>query len=647
VLYYTSCDNCFRNKLNDNQLISALNNIVYYTFHIKSNQAGHGDILYSIPTTWLNQNYCVNNLAELFTNQVVQNSNKILFEWEKHNKTFKLTYWQFYIRVQKVAAALQSLNLQKGDKIGLLGPNSVEWCVVDYACRICGFVSVPICEGLGAQTTNYIIHHSAIKMLVCDEGNYNIMSQLSDIFANLCQSLIVALFENPTSQTLNSNIYSLDNLEKNNLDRKFHAVDLKASDLFCICYTSGTTSEPKGVMLSHRNFILRTLSSVSNMKQVQPVRYLSHLPFGHMFDRNTIGMTMESGGTIRISTGKQHILNEIELFKPTFLATVPRIWNIIHAELQSLVRSKSESEINEFSQEMKRRSDLLQLGKTFETENNMEIFNQMKAKMGGQLQVGSNGSAPINPQIIDFLKCSLNIKVCQSYGMTEVPISASTHQDWIPSVGLPKAWNFVKLVDVPEMNFFVTDEPHPRGEIWVKGDNIFQGYYKQPQLTSECFCDEWFQTGDIGTIQEDGSLKIIDRKKCIYKLAQGEYVRPEQIEFVMMKCLLIKQMFVYGDSFQRYVVALIYPNDEIFSQIEDDILTSETASDMILREITCISAEANLMRFEYIKAVAIISEGFTSENGMLTPSMKLKRNQILHKYKHVIDKLYSKLEKQN
>ncbi|KAF7848124.1 hypothetical protein BT93_L2274 [Corymbia citriodora subsp. variegata] len=269
----------------------------------------------------------------------------------------------------------------------------------------------------------------------------------------------------------------------------------------------------------------------------------------------------------------------------------------------------------------------------------------------------SSGASPLSPDIMDFLRVCFGCQVLEGYGMTETSCLASCVDDGDTisgHVGSPNPACEIKLMDVPEMNYTSEDQPYPRGEICVRGPNVFRGYYNDEVQTREVIDDDsWLHTGDIGLWLPGGRLKIIDRKKNIFKLAQGEYIAPEKIENVYSKCKFISQCFVHGDSLYSCLVAVVAVDQEVLKEwaasqgIEHEALeqlcNDPRAREAVLAEMDAVGREAELRGFEYVKAVALVFEPFTLENGLLTPTFKIKRPQAKAHFAKMISDMYDKL----
>jgi long-chain acyl-CoA synthetase len=443
-------------------------------------------------------------------------------------------------------------------------------------------------------------------------------------------------------------------------------------DVFTFCYTSGTTGDPKGALLTHENLI----SAIAGVSDVFPLnitdRHLSYLPLAHIFERVIMAQIYIQGASIAFYRGDPLMLVEdLQACRPTIMPAAPRVLNKIYDKIHVGIAAVGGMKKKLFDAAVATKTkNLLATGQLKHGFYDRLIFSKIKKGLGLDcLRVMVSGSAPLSKNVMNFYRIMLGSPVIEGYGQTEgsAATCVSMLEDMATAghVGPPQPAVEIVLADVPEMGYFHTDTDHKgqpcqgRGEIWVRGPPVFKGYYKQPEKTRETVDEEgWLHSGDIGLWTIDGNLQIIDRKKNIFKLSQGEYVAPEKIENIVIQSLLIGQAFVHGDSLQTYLVAVIVPDEEAVRKLlEDsgetvlakasfaDICKSEKLKSVIDGEIKRLAKENGLHGFEIPRAIHLSEELFSVDNGLLTPTFKLKRQQARDRYERVIEQLYASMPK--
>jgi long-chain acyl-CoA synthetase len=353
------------------------------------------------------------------------------------------------------------------------------------------------------------------------------------------------------------------------------------------------------------------------------------------------------GGDIR------QLIDDFKVLRPTLTPAVPRLLNRIHDKVvgsvngstfkRTLLRMGIDSKTAEMEKGILRRNTIW----------DKLIFKKVQESMGGRVRLLVVGSAPLSGRVLNFIRCALGCVVVEGYGQTEcvAPCTLTIQGDCAPEhVGPPLACCCLKLVDVPEMEYYAS---HGQGEVCVKGATIFKGYFKDPERTKEAVDkDGWLHTGDIGAWLPNGTLKIIDRKKHIFKLSQGEYIAPEKVENIYLRSPFISQVFVYGESLKSCVIAIVVPDVEALKEwaIDNDIegtlsvlCSNDTVKQMLLKEMTRLGKEAQLKSFEQVKDIYLHPDLFTEKNGLLTPTMKTKRPQLKAYFKPQLEDMYSKL----
>ncbi|XP_046854706.1 long-chain-fatty-acid--CoA ligase 5-like isoform X2 [Xenia sp. Carnegie-2017] len=548
---------------------------------------------------------------------------------------------------------------------GIYAVNKLEWMLMDRACVMFSFVSVPLYESLGVEACIYIINHAELSLVVCDENKLPILLESFHQCPKLKHIIKIGDMtkdERENFKKLGINVKSFEDVMLMGHWNPWKMSPAKPDDVYTICFTSGTTGQPKGVMLSNKNMISCLAATFIHFeKNGYPVDssfvHISYLPLPHMYERLVMMIICCAGGRGGFFRGDvKLLLDDIQLLRPTFFASVPRLLNRLYDKVISNIESSSGLKKCLFYKAFEsKRADLKKGQISKNTLWDKIVFHKIQAILGGNVNVILTGAAPIDGKVLEFLRVVLGCLIFEGYGQTESTalVSLTNKLDLSPGhVGSPSACNYVKLVDVPEMDYFTSNN---QGEICVYGPNVFKGYLKNPEKTSEMLDDDgWLHTGDVGEWKQNGTLKIIGRKKCIFKLLQGEYISPDKIENVYIKCPFVAQAFVHGSSLKSFLVGIIVPDEEILTKWAKDNninkcfeeLCQDTAVNyMILNDIISRGNEAKLTSFEQVKGIHLHSQLFTPDNGLLTPTLKSKRFTLAKRFNDEIGRLYEKLEK--
>ncbi|KAJ6842151.1 long chain acyl-CoA synthetase 4-like [Iris pallida] len=582
----------------------------------------------------------------------------------KPGKYVWMTYREVYDVVMKVGASIRSCGVGKGGRCGIFGANSSEWVISMEACNAHGIYCVPLYDTLGAGAIEFVICHAEVEIVFVEEKK---IGELLKTFPNSTKFLktVVSFGKVPSEQReeiekFGLALYSWEDFLLLGSNQQFDLPINKKTDICTIMYTSGTTGDPKGVLISNENIMTliagvdRLLNSV-NEELTQKDVYLSYLPLAHIFDRVIEEFFIFTGASIGFWRGDVKLLIEdIGELKPTIFCAVPRVLERIYTGLQNKISSGG------------LKSTMFNIGYKYKLHNMIKgskheeassicdklVFNKVKQGLGGNVRLILSGAAPLATHVEEFLRVVSCAHVLQGYGLTETCagtfVSLPNDLSMLGTVGPPVPNVDVRLESVPEMNYDALADK-PRGEICVRGNTLFQGYYKREDLTNEVMVDGWFHTGDIGEWQPDGSMKIIDRKKNIFKLSQGEYVAVENLENIYGLVSDIDSIWVYGNSFESFLVAVVNPNKaalEHWAQENgvsgdfDTLCEDPKAKEYILGELAKVGKEKKLKGFEFIKAVHLDPVPFDMERDLLTPTYKKKRPQLLRYYQGIIDALY-------
>ncbi|KAK7366684.1 hypothetical protein VNO80_08681 [Phaseolus coccineus] len=576
-----------------------------------------------------------------------------------------LTYQEVYDLVIKVGNSIRFCGYGEGVKCGIYGANSAEWIMSMEACNAHGLYCVPLYDTLGAGAVEFIICHAEVSIAFAEEKK---IPELLKTFPNATKHLkTIVSFGKVTHEQKQEvekfglAIYSWDEFLQVGQNKSYDLPIKKRSDICTIMYTSGTTGDPKGVLISNESIITllagvkRLLESVNEQLSEKDV-YISYLPLAHIFDRVIEETFIWHGASIGFWRGDVKLLIEdIGELKPTIFCAVPRVLDRVYSGLTQKISSGGFLKKILFNCAYSYKLNNMKKGFTHGEASpicDKIVFEKVKQGLGGRVRLILSGAAPLSAHVEAYLRVVTCCHVLQGYGLTETCagtfVSLPNEMEMLGTVGPPVPNVDVCLESVPEMGYDALAST-PRGEICVKGKTLFSGYYKREDLTKEVLIDEWFHTGDIGEWQPNGSMKIIDRKKNIFKLSQGEYVAVENLENIYGQVSSIESIWVYGNSFEAFLVAVINPRKEALEQWAQEnaismdfnsLCEDARAKSYILEELSKIAKAKKLKGFEFIKGVHLDPIPFDMERDLITPTYKKKRPQLLKFYQNVIDNMY-------
>jgi long-chain acyl-CoA synthetase len=550
-------------------------------------------------------------------------------------------------RILNLAAGFIKLGIKPNSNVALFSINRSEWVIAEQACFVQGMVTVPLYDTLGNEAIEYILNLTETPLVVCTQDK---VKKLLSLCEKIPQIKVIISMDGVTQELLNAanaskvQLLHFAEVEKNGANSPVAPVKITSETIATLCFTSGTTGLPKGVMLSHGNILsfpcgAEVLASSGHMKKFNENDvHLSYLPLAHIFERIVMATIIYYGGSIGFYQGDVlKLTDDAAALKPTIFASVPRLYNKIYDKVMAGVKQKGGIAEKLFNTGFQTKKQNLSKGIVTHWFWDAIVFKKIAARLGGKVQIMLSGAAPISPEVLDFLKIGFSCNVAEGYGQTENSAAASSHiliDPTVGHIGVPNPTCLIRLRDVPEMNYTSNDKPFPRGEICVKGAGVFKGYYKSPEKTKETLSEDgWLHSGDIGEWDEQGRLKIIDRVKNIFKLAQGEYIAPEKIEIVYTKHSAIAQAFIHGDSLQSTLVAIVVPDPDAFlpwaqskgfsgtlEQLAKNAQVIKTLTD----ELEKFGRANDLKGFETAKSIYIEPVPFSAENDLLTPTFKLK-----------------------
>ena len=554
-----------------------------------------------------------------------------------------LSTHDFFEKVQIVSRKLIEIGIKKGDKIALISTqNRTEWCIVDNSILQIGGVTVPIYPTISEKEFQYVLNHSESKIcFVSDKDVFDKVNKIKDK-TKLKKIYSFEEFQNCSNWNL------LFENDKKSLQDKVNIKkeEVIPDDLATIIYTSGTTGVPKGVMLTHRNIVSNILSASKRLPPMENKnKALSFLPLCHIFERIIIYMYYYSRVEIYFAESLETISENLNEIKPFYMTAVPRLIEKIFDKIEGKAEEFKgvKKSLYKWSISIADRFDIEKQNRIFYNIKLMIarflVFSKWKNALGGKLELICSGSAPLQPRLAKIFTAA-GIKIMEGYGLTESSPVISISE---PIKGGTKFGYVGKIIEGIEVKIAKD------GEILCKGPNVMKGYYKNSKLTSETIKNDFLHTGDIGKIDKDGFLKITDRKKQLFKTSGGKYIAPQVIENKMKRSPFIEQIMVIGEG-EKMPSALIQPDFEYikkwlqknkFNFLDDfiNICKKEELLIKITHEIDKINQEFG--DWERIKKFELTPQIWSIENGLLTPTMKLKRKSILKKFIHLKEKIYS------
>jgi len=571
----------------------------------------------------------LNNLIELFSHQAEkQNKESIFLQWLNPNNKKSYTWEETQKNILKLSKIIKE-NIKEGDRCLLVSENRPEWFVSDMAIMLSGGITVPAYTTYTEDDYKYLIEDCEPSLIIV--SNNELLKKLNNtINEKRFIKKVITLDE------VNNVIHDLDIINKDkyldfNLILKNDLLDedkiqnekLKRTSPACIIYTSGTGGNPKGVILSHGGILNNLVGACEIMKPLfssRPV-FLTWLPLSHSYEHCVQFAQIAVGAKVFYAEKIEKLLENISEAKPTIMTAVPRFYQNLYNKININLKKQTGFKAKLIEETLRLgKKKLLNQKMTF-SEKLLNLIvetlvrKKIKKQFGGNLKAFVSGGGALDQEIGEFLN-SVGLPTLQGYGLTETsPVVSCNpiHKIKVETVGPPFKGNQVKIAE--------------DGEILVKGENVMLGYWNKKEETDKVIVNGWLHTGDIGEIDpEDGYLKITDRKKDIIVSAGGDNISPAKIENMITNEPEIDQCMVYGDK-KNYLVALVVPSKDFLHEKEK-----------INNVIEKINKKLTLL--EKIKKIQLIDENFSIENGLMTPTMKVKRKKVTEKYKNQLEELY-------
>ena len=582
-------------------------------------------------------------LIAIFEDAVQQYGNKPALAHKPRGGTYQdISYTEFGASVDAFSQGLNALGVQKGDRVAILSENRPEWAISDFGILKTGAVNVPMFSTLTAAQVGYILKDSGAKIIcVSTEKQLEKCLAIRDEIPTLEQIILFDAIEGETPEGVIefTAVCETAGEEVNN--------DSQEDDVATIIYTSGTTGNPKGVMLTHANFIFNLQACKSLIDVGETDVLLSFLPLSHVFER--LGghyVPLFSGAKIAYAESTFTVAQNMKDVAPTVMLSVPRLYETMHERILRAVQEGSPlkqkifhwgvsvgSAVSSAIQQGRKPSAILQLQQGIADKL---VFAKLKAATGGRLRFFVSGGAALPQSIAEFFHAA-GILILEGYGLTETsPVISLNH---------PEKWRFGTVgAQVPGIEVQIAED----GEILTRGPHVMKGYFNNESATAEVIdADGWFYTGDIGVIDADGFIKITDRKKNIIVLSNGKNVAPQPIESELVQSPFISQIMVIGSE-RKNLAALIVPNFDALKAwaAENGVDASDTPTLLDTREVQqhiqgeIRSRLTDFADFEQVRRFTLLEKEFSQEDDEMTPTLKLKRNVIMERYAEAIEAMY-------
>ncbi|NIM52373.1 MAG: AMP-binding protein [Gemmatimonadales bacterium] len=563
-----------------------------------------------------------------------------------------ITHQEVARRVHHVAVGLIELGIRPGERVAILSENRPEWAVTDFACLTAGFADVPIYPTLPAAQIAYLLNDSGARAIFVENSlQYDKVAAIRDEVS--ATEHVIAFdvqegMEGPGVISFQELVQRGAAAEDKHPNYRKDALSAKGGDLATLIYTSGTTGPPKGVMLTHYNFCSNVVSALKVLSVGPDDSALSLLPLSHSFERMAGHYTMfHAGVTINYAESIEQVPANLQEVKPTVVLSVPRLFEKIYARVLENAMAGGALKRRIFfwaRRNAERWADRTLAGQPIPAVLAFKkkladrlVFSKLRARTGGRVRFFVSGGAPLNPEIAKFFYAA-GLAIQEGYGLTETsPVIAvnAIENLRIGTVGRPIPGVEVKIA--------------PDGEIICRGPNVMQGYYNKPEATQEAIDEQgWFHTGDIGDLDDDGFLKITDRKKDLIVTAGGKKVAPQPIENMIKTNKYVLNAVMVGDK-RKFPALLVVPNLEALSKWagERNLSVDQPSAflsqpDVVAKmEREVMGSLRDLASFEMPKKMTLLEQDFTIENGELTPTLKVKRRVVEDKYRDKIEALYA------
>ncbi|MBD3288308.1 AMP-binding protein [candidate division KSB1 bacterium] len=576
---------------------------------------------------------------------------KDALRYRKNGQLIRYTYDHFGDQIRYLTHGLASAGLKSGDKIAILSNNRPEWTISDFATFALRAIVVPIYQTLPANQIRFILNDCGARAIfVEDQSQFDKIISIKNELPKLKFVFAFDDLESDEQQVIYFDQLILKGEKHRQVDPDFFDEtldEIDPEDICSIVYTSGTTGNPKGVMLHHKGFITDIINSEARLNLFPEDVFLSFLPLSHLYERLAgHWCPMYRGGTIHYARSIDTVVEDIADAKPTVMVSVPRLYekiaNAVMAQVQqgSFLKKKIFYWALRTGLEYHRKKIDKAVSPSLERKYRLAdklAFSKIKKKLGGNFRYPIAGGAPLSVETLKFFE-AIGLRIIEGYGMTETHLIIT-----LTPFGKTKYGSCGKPIDGVQVK--ITDD----GEVLIKGETLMAGYYNQPELTKEVIDEDgWLHTGDIGHLDDEQFLFLTDRKKNILVTSGGKNVASAPIENKLKTSPFIEDICLIGDH-RKFVSAIIVP---VYDQLKkwaaeqglrasdnEALVKHEAVRKMVLSEIEDLQSE--FARYEKVKKIILLAEPLSIERGELTPSLKIKRNVVLKRYKEEIDALYA------
>ena len=586
------------------------------------------------------------NLGQLFKITAQKFPNKPAFFSKEDGKYLSQTWAQAWQKVDVLASFFARQSLSVGDRLAILSENRPEWAITDLAAQTLGIATVPIYPSLTASEIQYILEDSGAKMLVVsNKALFDKIPAIQKTLPQLKSILGFDAFLKVHADEVSVPVYLYSEVEKMTRDPDIAEMNDRVTPdaLASIIYTSGTTGQPKGVMLTHDNFIQNALMCKETLKMSQSDSHLSFLPLCHVFERTAgLYLMIYIGASIAYAENMDTVPQNILEVRPTFLLGVPRFFEKVESRVSEKIKHAGRRRFALFQwasglRRKKRRGEKWSfLDRLLSPLAGLLVYRKFEKGLGGRLRFCVSGGAPLAKEIAEFFY-DLGVLIYEGYGLTETsPVMTVNRQNRVRfgSVGLPLSGVQIKISE--------------DGEILTKSACVMKGYWKKPLETAEVLKEGWFYTGDLGRLDADGFLYITGRKKELIVTSGGKKISPRPIEELLEKDPFILRCVLYGEC-KKFITALLVPKEEEITKYARerkiaftdyaDLLKDKNIHEFMDGRIQEIMKD--LASYEKIKYFLLLPDDFTQSSGELTPTLKVKREVVLARYRTALDALYA------